>query len=117
VVSRRNFREGEEAPVGGWLLIAQSIDEANRRQAGGGDAVGDPIMIDFREEAADLVPAGALASFAGLADQHDEEVETMAGGIDHAMGSGASCVAKGGEQLEENGGGMGLSVRSDSANG
>jgi hypothetical protein len=41
----------------------------------------------------------------------------MAGGTDHAVGAGADYVAKDGEKLEENGGGMRLSVRSHGADG
>ena len=111
------FREQEQAPVGGWLLIAQSIDKPIRNQASVGDAGLDPRSIDFREEAADLLPAGAFAGLAGFADQHDEEVETMAGGVDHAVRAGADQVAEGSEQLEQNGGGLGLSVRCKGADG
>ena len=74
-------------------------------------------MVDFSEETADLVPAGPLAGLAGFADQHDEKVEAMAGGIDHAVGSAADQVAEDGEKLEENGGRVGLGVRSDGADG
>ena len=90
---------------------------ARGRQASGGDAFGDPRAIDFGEEAADLVPAGSLASLAGFADQHDEEVETMAGGIDHAVGRGTNGIAERGQQLEEDGGGMGFAVRGQAAYG
>ena len=38
------------------------MDERRGRQAGGGDALADPVVIDFREETADLVPAGPLVS-------------------------------------------------------
>ena len=41
----------------------------------------------------------------------------MAGGIDHAVGSAADEVAKGGQQLEKNGGRMGFGVRSDGMDG
>ena len=109
--------EREETAVGGRLLIAQSIDEAAGGQASGGDAGGEPRAVDFGEEAGDLVPAGALAGLAGIAYEHDEEVEAVAGGIDHAVGSGADEVAEGGEELEEDGGGMGLGVGSDGADG
>ena len=74
-------------------------------------------MIDFSEEAADLVPACPLASLAGFADQHHEKVETMAGGIDHAVGRGTNGIAERGQQLEEDGGGMGLGVRGQGAHG
>ena len=74
-------------------------------------------MVDFSEETGDLTPAGALAGLAGFADEHDVEVETVAGGIDHAVGSAADQVAEDGEKLEENGGRVGLGVRSDGADG
>ena len=105
------FREREQATVRGRLLIAQVMDKGRRREAGGGDAFGDPGAIDFREEAADLVPTSPLAGLAGLADQHDEKIEAMASGIDQAVGAGASGVAEGDQKLEKNGGGMGLGVR------
>jgi hypothetical protein len=63
---RELFREREEAPLGGRLLIAQGVDEAAGGEAGAGDASGEPWAIDFCEEAGDLVPTGALAGFAGI---------------------------------------------------
>ena len=111
------LREREQAAVRGRLLIAQSIDKGSGRQASGGDAFGDPGMIDFGEEAADLVPTCPLAGLAGFADQHHEKVETMAGSIDHAVGRGTNGIAEGGQQLEEDGGGMGLGVRGQGAYG
>ena len=111
------FREREQAAVRGRLLIAQRIDKRGGRQASGGDALGDPGMVDFVEEAADLVPACSLAGLAGFADQHHEKVETMAGGIDHAVGRGTNGIAERGQQLEEDGGGMGLAVRGQTAYG
>jgi hypothetical protein len=41
-----------------------------------------------------LVP---FAGLAGIAYQHDEEVESVAGSVDHAVGSTAEEVAKSGE--------------------
>jgi hypothetical protein len=111
------FREREQAAVRGRLLIAQSIDKGSGRQASGGDAFGDPGMIDLSEEAADLVPACPLAGLAGFADQHHEKIETMAGSIDHAVGRGTNAIAERGQQLEEDGGGMGLGVRGQGAYG
>jgi hypothetical protein len=110
---RELFREREEAPLGGRLLIAQGVDEAAGGEAGAGDASGEPWAIDFCEEAGDLVPTGALAGFAGITYQHDKEVETVAGGVDHAVGSTTEEVAKGGQQLEKDGGRVGFGVRSD----
>ena len=111
------FREGEEAAVGGRLLIAQSMDEATGCQARGGDAGGEPGVVDFGEEAGDLTPTGAFTGLAGIAHEHDVEVQTVAGGIDHAVGSAADQVAEDGEKLEENGGRVGLGVGSDGADG
>jgi hypothetical protein len=111
------FREREQAAVRGRLLITQRIGKRSGRQASSGDAFGDPGVVDFSEEAADLVPAGSLAGLAGFADQHHEKVETMAGGIDHAVGRGTNGVAERGQQLEEDGGGMGLAVRGQGAYG
>src|SRR5580692_10589799 len=100
------FRERKQAAIRGRLLIAQSIDKGSGRQASGGDAFGDPGMIDFSEEAADLVPACPLAGLAGFADQHNEKVETMAGSIDHAVGRGTNSIAERGQQLQEDASGM-----------
>jgi hypothetical protein len=110
------FREGEEAAIGGRLLIAQSIDEAGGGQASGGDAGGEPRRVDMSEEAGDLVPTGSLAGFAGFTDEHDKKVEAMPSGVDHAVGSAPDQVAEGGEELEEDGGGVSLGVRGDGAN-
>jgi hypothetical protein len=41
----------------------------------------------------------------------------VTGGADHAVGSGADDVSKGGEELEKNGGGMRLNVRGHGADG
>jgi hypothetical protein len=111
------FREREQAAVRGRLLIAQRIDKGSGRQASRGDAFGDPGLVDFSEEAADLVPACSLAGLAGLADQHHEKVETMAGSIDHAVGRGTNGIAERGQQLEEDGGGMGFAVWGQAAYG
>jgi hypothetical protein len=111
------FREREQAAVRGRLLIAQSIDKRSGRQASGGDAFGDPGLVDFSEEVADLVPACSLAGLAGFADQHHEKVETMAGSIDHAVGCGTNGIAERGQQLEEDGGGMGFAVWGQAAYG
>jgi hypothetical protein len=100
------LRERKQTTVRGRLLITQAIDKRSGRQASGGDAFGDPGMVDFREEAADLVPACSLAGLAGFADQHHEKVETMAGGI-----------AERGQKLQEDGSGMGLAVRGQAAYG
>jgi hypothetical protein len=89
------FRDGKEAAVRGWFLITQSINKATGSEASGGDASVQPGMIDLRKEAHDLVQAGSLAGLAGFADQHDKEIEAVAGSIDHAVGARADQVAKG----------------------
>jgi hypothetical protein len=91
------------------------MDETTRWQAGGGYAAADPEVIHFREEAADLAPAGSLAGFAGFADQDDEEVQTVTGGFHHTVRGRPYKVAEGGEELEENGGRIGFGVRRDGA--
>jgi hypothetical protein len=104
------FREREEPAVGGRLLIAQSIDKAAGCETSAGDAGGEPRLVDLSKEAGDLAPAGSLARFAGIAYEDEKEVQTVAGGIHHAVGSAANQVAEDGQKLEENGGGMRLSV-------
>src|SRR5580704_12230596 len=93
------------------------MDEATGCGARGGDAGGEPGMVDFGEEAGDLTPTGAFTGLAGISNEHDVEVQTVAGSIDHAVGSAAGQVAEDGEKLEENGGGVGLGVRSNGADG
>ena len=111
------FREYEAAAVGGRVLIAQSIGEAAGGQASAGDAGGEPGLIYLGEEAGDLIPAGAFAGFAGIADEYDIEVQTVTGGVDHAVGSAADQVAEDREKLEENGGRMRFGVGSHGADG
>jgi hypothetical protein len=111
------FRKREEPAVGGRLLIAQSIDQAAGCETSAGDAVGEPRLVDFCKEAGDLAPTGSLARFAGIAYEYEKEVQTVAGGVDHAVRSTADHVAEGGQKLEENGGGVGLGVWSDGADG
>jgi hypothetical protein len=60
-----------------------------------------------------MTPAGSLAGFAGVADEDDKEVQIVACGFDHAVRRRAGHIAKGGEKLEENGGGIGLGVGRD----
>jgi hypothetical protein len=109
--------KGKEAAIGRRLLIAQSIDEAGGGEASGGDASIEPGAIHFGEKAGDLVPTGSLAGFAGFTYEHDEKVEAMTGGVDHAVGSAPDQVAEGGEELEKDGGGVSLGVRGDGADG
>ena len=111
------LRECEQAAVGGRLLIAQGMEDASGSQASAGDAGREPGLIYLGEEAGDLTPAGAFTGFAGIADEHDVEVQTMAGGIDHAVGSATDQVAEDGQELEEKRGRMGLGVGSDGADG
>jgi hypothetical protein len=109
------FREREEPAVGGWLLITQSIDKTAGCKTSAGYASGEPRLVDFRKEAGDLTPTGALAGFAGIAYEHEKEVQTVAGGVDHAVRSTADHVAEDGQELEENSRGMSLRVRSERA--
>lgn len=111
------FGEREEPAVGRRLLIAQSVDQAAGSKARSGDAAREPRLVDFREEAGDLTPTGTLAALAGIAYEHDEEIQSVAGGVDHAAGSGADYVAEGSQKLEEDGSRMSLGVGSDGANG
>jgi hypothetical protein len=107
--------EHEEAAIGDRLFITQSMDEAASRQTGGGDAVGDPKVIDFGKEAADLAPAGSLAGLAGFAYQDDEEVETVTCGLNRTVRARPDEVAESGEKLQENRGWIGFGVRRDGA--
>jgi hypothetical protein len=111
------FREGEKPAVGGRLLIAQSMDEATGGKARGGDARGEPGLVHLSEETRNLIPTGALAGLAGVAYEHDVQIQTVAGGIDHAVRSAAEQVAEDGQKLEENGGRVGLGMGSDGADG
>jgi hypothetical protein len=102
--------EGEETAVGGRLLVAEGPYETAGGEAGAVDAGGEPGWVDAGEEVGDEVPAGAFAGFAGIADEDDEEVEGVAGGFDHAVGTGADEIAKGCEALEEERRGMRFGV-------
>ena len=102
------FREREEPAVGRRLLIAESVDETAGSKASGGEAGGEPRVVDFREEAGDLTPTGTLTALAGITYEHDEEIQSVAGGVDHAVGSRADYVAECGQKLEEDGGRMSL---------
>jgi hypothetical protein len=99
------------------LLPPQDGDEAAGGETGADDTIVRPGGIHFGEEAGDLVPTGSLARLAGFADKDEEEVQGVTGGADHAVRAGANDVAKGGEQLEENGFGLGLGVRGQGAHG
>ena len=107
--------EDEQTPVA-WL-VAHDGYEAAGGETGTGHTTLRPGGIHLGEEACYLVPTGSLAGLAGFSDEHDEEVQGVAGGADHAVGAGADDVAKGGEQLQENGLRLGLGVRSQSADG
>ena len=108
---------GEKQQTAIACLLAHHGDEAARGKTRAGDAILGPGGIYFGEEAGDLVPAGSLAGLAGFSDEHEEEVQGVPGGSDHAVWSGADEVAKGGEQLQENGLGLGLGVRGQGAHG
>jgi hypothetical protein len=103
---------------GRWAAaVTQSVDQAAGCEASAGNAGGEPRAIHFREEASNLAPTSALAGLAGITYQHHEEIETVAGGVDHAVGSGADEVAKDGQQLKKDSGRMGFGVRSDGTDG
>ncbi len=97
------------------MLIAQSMEDAVGCEAGGGDAARSPTRVDFGEETRDLAPAGSFAGLARFADQDDEEIEAVAGGAHAAVRCVADEVAEGGQELEENGGGIGFGVRGKAA--
>jgi hypothetical protein len=91
-------------------LIAEGPYETVGSEAGTVDAGGKPGWVDGGEEVGDEVPAGAFAAFAGIAHEDDEEVEGVAGGFDHAVGSGADEITEGGEKLEQECSGMRFGV-------
>jgi hypothetical protein len=76
---------------------------------------GRPQRVGFGEEAGDLAPAGSFASLARFADENDEEIEAVARGPDAAVRARADEVAESGQELEEDGGGIGLGVRHERA--
>ena len=109
------FGEREEPAIGRRLLIAKGMDKTAGGKTSGGDAAREPRLVDFRKEAGDLTPTGALARFAGIANENEKEVQTVAGGIHHAVRSRADHVAEGRQKLEQNGSGMRLGVGCDGA--
>ena len=111
------LREQEETAIGGRLLIAQSMDDAVGCGAGGGDAVLGPETVGFGEEAEELAPACSFAGRARFADQYDEEIEAVTGGSHDAVRRGAGEVAKGGQELQENGSGIGFGMRREGSDG
>jgi hypothetical protein len=62
----------------------------------GGDTARRPKSVDFGKEISDLTPTPSFSSFAGLADEDDEEIEAVASGADEAMWGGSGKVAEGG---------------------
>jgi hypothetical protein len=72
-------------------------------------------LVDFCEETGDLTPTGTLAGLAGIAYEYDVEVQSVAGGVNGAVGSGAQEVAIDSKELEEKGGWMSLGVGRDGA--
>ncbi len=104
------LQEEQEATIGGRLLISQGMENGVGCGAMGGDAVRGPEAVDFGEEGGDLAPACSFAGLARFAYEDNEEIETMTGGADKGMGLGASEIAEGGEELQENGHGIGLAV-------
>src|SRR5258707_1128534 len=105
--------EGAVKVEGGEIAVVPGTaeeggEEAVGGEAGGVDACREPEWVDAFEEVDDEIPASAFAGFAGIADEDDEEVEGVAGGLDHAVGAGADEVAEGGQELKEDGGGVGF---------
>src|ERR1700693_2086524 len=78
--------------------------------AGGGHTARRPERVGFGEEVGDLAPAGPFAGLARFANENDEEVETVTRGTDAAVRGGADEVSEGSQELEEDGGGIGLSM-------
>ena len=108
--------EHQETAIG-CLLAAENADEAACGKTRAGDTILPPGAIHLGEELGDLVPTGPLARLAGFSDQHDKEIQGVTGGPDHTVRSGADDVAKGGEQLQENGFRLGFGVRGLGAHG
>ena len=109
------LREQEQAAIGDGLLITQSMDDAVGCGGVGGNTARGPETVDFGEEAGDLAPACSFAGFARFADQHDEEIEAVTSGAHEAVRRGADEVAKGGQELQEDGSGIGFGVRREAA--
>src|SRR5271156_5256871 len=104
------FREQEEPAIGDGLLISQRVEDGAGCGAVGGHTARGPERVGFGKEAGDLAPAGAFGGLARFADENDEEIETVTGVTDAAVRSGADEVAEGSEELQEDGGGIGLSM-------
>jgi hypothetical protein len=109
------FRKHEEAAVGDGSLITLSVEDAFDSGAAYRDAVRGPAWVDFCEEGGDLAPAGSFASLTGFADQDDEEIEAVTGGADAAVKRRADEIAEGGEELQQDSGGISFGVRSKAA--
>ena len=86
------------------------MENGTRCGAGGGDTARRPERIRFGEEAGDLAPAGPFAGLARFADENDEEIEAVTGGTDAAVRAGPGEVAEGSQELEEDGGQIGLGM-------
>jgi len=110
------LREQEKTAIGDRLLIAQRMEEDSRCGASGGNAALRPKRVCFGEEAGDLAPTGPFAGLARFADEDNEEIETVARGTDTAVRGSADEVAKGGQELEEDGGRVGFGVWGEAAN-
>jgi hypothetical protein len=68
------LREREEPAIGGRLLIAKGVDKTPGCKTSAGDAGREPRLVDLSKEAGDLTPTGALACFAGIANEDEKEV-------------------------------------------
>jgi hypothetical protein len=104
------FREQEEPAIGDGLLIAQRVEDGAGCGAAGGHTARSPEWVGFGEEAGDLAPAGPFAGLARFADENDEEIETVTRVTDAAVRSVADEVAEGSQELQEDGGGIGLGM-------
>jgi hypothetical protein len=108
--------EQEKTAIEDRLLIAQPMQEGSRCGASGGNAARRPERVCFGEEAGDLAPTGPFAGLARFADEDNEEIETVARGTDAAFRVWADEVAKGGQELEEDGGRVGFGVWGEAGN-
>ena len=112
---RRTLRPAGRRRSVEWLLIAQGMEDAVRGGTGGDHTARDPTGVGFVEEVGDLTPAGCFAGLAGFADQDDEEIEAVTGGAGHGVRFRADHVAEGGEELQEDGCGIGFSVQRETS--
>ncbi len=99
----------------GRFAVAERFEDVGGSGANGGDPLPGPGRIGFCEELGNLPPACSFASFAGLADEDDEEIEGMTGGTYESMRVGSDEVAESSEELQEQCGGIRFGMRSQGA--